>query len=188
MKFHQLKMINKITNSSSKFNKTNSEIDIFKNRIKNRASYGNKNIIVPLIKKNYSMKSLLKSNMTKNQLFKISSTSIGNISMIKKSKARSKSMYIIKEENEYNTKYKKLRKKFENQREKMKEEKNNIIALQQRIKFFKKKLETYPDLVEFNKTLNKQNNILINNLNCSDDVRKKQAKLIILLQNQLKKL
>ena len=97
-------------------------------------------------------------------------------------------MYIIKEENEYNTKYKKLRKKFENQREKMKEEKNNIIALQQRIKFFKKKLETYPDLVEFNKTLNKQNNILINNLNCSDDVRKKQAKLIILLQNQLKKL
>ena len=97
-------------------------------------------------------------------------------------------MYIIKEENEYNTKYKKLRKKFENQREKMKEEKNNIIALQQRIKFFKKKLETFPDLVEFNKTLNKQNNILINNLTCSDDVRKKQAKLIILLQNQLKKL
>ena len=188
IKKKNIRTFDKITNSSSKFNKTNSEIDIFKNRIKNRASYGNKNIIVPLIKKNYSMKSLLKPNMSKNQLFKISSTSMGNISMIKNKKARSKSMYIIKEENEYNTKYKKLRKKFENQREKMKEEKNNIIALQQRIKFFKKKLETYPDLVEFNKTLNKQNNILINNLNCSDDVRKKQAKLIILLQNQLKKL
>ena len=46
-----------IMNSSSNFNKTNSEIDIFRNRI-NRISKNNNIKIVPYIKKNYSVKSL----------------------------------------------------------------------------------------------------------------------------------
>ena len=162
-----------IMNSSSNFNKTNSEIDIFRNRI-NRISKNNNIKIVPYIKKNYSVKSL-------------------NISMIKNKKRKSKSMksnnkYILKEENEYLIKYKQLRKKFDIQREKMKQEKENVILLQQKIKFFQKKLEKYSELLDFNKTLNKQNYILLNNINFSDDVRQKQAKLIILLQNQIKKL
>ena len=162
-----------IMNSSSNFNKTNSEIDIFRNRI-NRISKNNNIKIVPYIKKNYSVKSL-------------------NISMIKNKKRKSKSMksinkYILKEENEYLIKYKQLRKKFDIQREKMKQEKENVILLQQKIKFFQKKLEKYSELLDFNKTLNKQNYILLNNINFSDDVRQKQAKLILLLQNQIKKL
>jgi hypothetical protein len=162
-----------IMNSSSNFNKTNSEIDIFRNRI-NRISKNNNIKIVPYIKKNYSVKSL-------------------NISMIKNKKRKSKSMksinkYILKEENEYLIKYKQLRKKFDIQREKMKQEKENVILLQQKIKFFQKKLEKYSELLDFNKTLNKQNYILLNNINFSDDVRQKQAKLIVLLQNQIKKL
>ena len=139
------------------------------------------------------MKSLLKSNSKKSGLFKIPSISMENISMIKNIKRISKSMkannkYIIKEESEYIIKYKKLRKKFDIQREKMKQEKDNVIFLQQKIKFFKKKLEKYSELVEFNKTLNKQNYILLNNINYSNDVTQKQAKLIVLLQNQIKKL
>ena len=152
-----------IMNSSSNFNKTNSEIDIFRNRI-NRISKNNNIKIVPYIKKNYSVKSL-------------------NISMIKNKKRKSKSMksnnkYILKEENEYLIKYKQLRKKFDIQREKMKQEKENVILLQQKIKFFQKKLEKYSELLDFNKALNKQNYILLNNINFSDDVRQKQAKLI----------
>ena len=148
-------------------------IDIFRNRI-NRISKNNNIKIVPYIKKNYSVKSL-------------------NISMIKNKKRKSKSMksinkYILKEENEYLIKYKQLRKKFDIQREKMKQEKENVILLQQKIKFFQKKLEKYSELLDFNKTVNKQNYILLNNINFSDDVRQKQAKLILLLQNQIKKL
>ena len=60
--------------------------------------------------------------------------------------------------------------------------------LQQKIKMLQKKFEKYPELVEFNKTLNEQNFILIKNLNFPDDVRKKQAKLIEVLQNQIKKI
>ena len=192
IKKKNIRTFEKILDSSANLNKNNSEINIFRNRMKRKSTSGNKKI-KPYLKKNYSMKSLLKPNLEKNQLFKISSVSMENISMIKNIKRKSKSIkinnkYIKKTENEYIIKFKELRKKFDIQREKMKQEKNSVIILHQKINFFKKKLEKYSELVEFNKTLNKQNYILLNNLNISDDARNKQAKLIELLQNQIKKL
>ena len=192
IKKKNIRTFDKILDSSANLNKNNSEINIFRNRIKRKSTSGHIKI-KPYLKKNYSMKSLLKPNLEKNQLFKISSGSMENISMIKNIKRKSKSIkinnkYIKKTENEYMIKYKELRKKFDIQREKMKQEKNSLIILHQKINFFKKKLEKYSQLVEFNKTLNKQNYILLNNLNISDDSRNKQAKLIELLQNQIKKL
>ena len=102
-------------------------------------------------------------------------------------KKRPKSMIKIKEK-DYYIKYKELRDKFILQREKMKNEKENVIRLQQKIKLIKKKLEKKLELVDFNKTLNEQNNILIKNLTFSDNIRKRNSELIKILQNQIKKI
>jgi len=185
------------SNNNNKYNKIDSEMDLIRDRIKKISLYLNLNEstkMESLIYKNNSMKSLLKSKYKiKNLYFPISSVlSIGNLSYIKNNKKiKSKSVIDLKtkkEEKIYMIKYKELREKFEAQREKMKKEKENVIFLNQKIKLFNKKLEKYPELVEFNKTLNEQNIILINNLNYSDDVRKKQANLIEVLQNQIKKI
>ena len=184
-------------------NKKN-EMDLIRDKIKklslqlndiNDYSNSKKNL---LIKKNYSMKSLQKTNYKMKKLYFpiFSALSMGNLYYMKSNnkKRKSKSMIIInntktkKEEKEFIIKYEELKEKFEAQREKMKKEKENVILLRQKIKLFNKKFEKYPELVEFNKTLNDQNFILLNNLNYSDDVRKKQSKLIEVLQNQIKKL
>ena len=102
-------------------------------------------------------------------------------------KKRPKSMIKIKEKDFY-IKYKELRDKFILQREKMKNEKENVIILQQKIKLIKKKLEKKLELVDFNKTLNEQNNILIKNLTFSDNIRKRNSELINILQNRIKKI
>ena len=102
-------------------------------------------------------------------------------------KKRPKSMIKIKEK-DYYIKYKELRDKFILQREKMKKEKENVIILQQKIKLIKKKLEKKLELVDFNKTLNEQNNILIKNLTFSDNIRKRNSQLINILQNRIKKI
>ena len=102
-------------------------------------------------------------------------------------KKRPKSMIKIKEK-DYYIKYKELRDKFILQREKMKNEKENVIRLQQKLKLIKKKLEKKLELVDFNKTLNEQNNILIKNLTFSDNIRKRNSELIKRLQNQIKKI
>ena len=102
-------------------------------------------------------------------------------------KKRPKSMIKINEK-DYYIKYKELRDKFILQREKMKNEKENVIILQQKIKLIKKKLEKKLELVDFNKTLNEQNNILIKNLTFSDNIRKRNSELINILQNRIKKI
>ena len=198
LKTKNVRTFDKIMDSNNnKYNKIDSEIDLIRDRIKKISSHLNLNDSTKmdsLIYKNNSMKSLLKSNYKiKNLYFPISSVlSMGNLSHIKNNKiVKSKSVVNIKikkEEKIYMIKYKELREKFENQREKMKKEKENVIFLKQKIKLFNKKFEKYSELVEFNKTLNEQNIILINNLKYSDDVRKKQANLIEVLQNQIKKI
>ena len=198
LKTKNVRTFDKIMDSNNnKYNKIDSEIDLIRDRIKKISSHLNLNDSTKmdsLIYKNNSMKSLLKSNYKiKNLYFPISSVlSMGNLSHIKNNKIlKSKSVINIKikkEEKIYMIKYKELREKFENQREKMKKEKENVIFLKQKIKLFSKKFEKYSELVEFNKTLNEQNIILINNLKYSDDVRKKQANLIEVLQNQIKKI
>ena len=198
LKPKNIRTFEKIMDSNNnKYNKIDSEIDLIRDRIKKISSHLNLNDSTKmdsLIYKNNSMKSLLKSNYKiKNLYFPISSVlSMGNLSHIKNNKiVKSKSVVNIKikkEEKIYMIKYKELREKFENQREKMKKEKENVIFLKQKIKLFNKKFEKYSELVEFNKTLNEQNIILINNLKYSDDVRKKQANLIEVLQNQIKKI
>jgi hypothetical protein len=102
-------------------------------------------------------------------------------------KKRPKSMIKINEK-DYYIKYKELKDKFILQREKLKNEKENVIILQQKIKLIKKKLEKKLELVDFNKTLNEQNNILIKNLTFSDNIRKMNSELIKRLQNQIKKI
>ena len=198
LKPKNIRTFEKIMDSNNnKYNKIDSEIDLIRDRIKKISSHLNLNDSTKmdsLIYKNNSMKSLLKSNYKiKNLYFPISSVlSMGNLSHIKNNKIlKSKSVVNIKikkEEKIYMVKYKELREKFEAQREKMKKEKENVIFLKQKIKLFNKKFEKYSELVEFNKTLNEQNIILINNLKYSDDVRKKQANLIEVLQNQIKKI
>ena len=198
LKTKNVRTFDKIMDSNNnKYNKIDSEIDLIRDRIKKISSHLNLNDSTKmdsLIYKNNSMKSLLKSNYKiKNLYFPISSVlSMGNLSHIKNNKIlKSKSVINIKikkEEKIYMIKYKELREKFEAQREKMKKEKENVIFLKQKIKLFSKKFEKYSELVEFNKTLNEQNIILINNLKYSDDVRKKQANLIEVLQNQIKKI
>ena len=198
LKPKNIRTFEKIMDSNNnKYNKIDSEIDLIRDRIKKISSHLNLNDSTKmdsLIYKNNSMKSLLKSNYKiKNLYFPISSVlSMGNLSHIKNNKiVKSKSVVNIKikkEEKIYMIKYKELREKFEAQREKMKKEKENVIFLKQKIKLFNKKFEKYSELVEFNKTLNEQNIILINNLKYSDDVRKKQANLIEVLQNQIKKI
>ena len=198
LKPKNVRTFDKIMDSNNnKYNKIDSEIDLIRDRIKKISSHLNLNDSTKmdsLIYKNNSMKSLLKSNYKiKNLYFPISSVlSMGNLSHIKNNKiVKSKSVVNIKikkEDKIYMIKYKELREKFENQREKMKKEKENVIFLKQKIKLFNKKFEKYSELVEFNKTLNEQNIILINNLKYSDDVRKKQANLIEVLQNQIKKI
>ena len=198
LKTKNVRTFDKIMDSNNnKYNKIDSEIDLIRDRIKKISSHLNLNDSTKmdsLIYKNNSMKSLLKSNYKiKNLYFPISSVlSMGNLSHIKNNKiVKSKSVVNIKikkEEKIYMIKYKELREKFEAQREKMKKEKENVIFLKQKIKLFNKKFEKYSELVEFNKTLNEQNIILINNLKYSDDVRKKQANLIEVLQNQIKKI
>ena len=198
LKPKNVRTFDKIMDSNNnKYNKIDSEIDLIRDRIKKISSHLNLNDSTKMdsfIYKNNSMKSLLKSKYKiKNLYFPISSVlSMGNLSHIKNNKiVKSKSVVNIKikkEEKIYMIKYKELREKFENQREKMKKEKENVIFLKQKIKLFSKKFEKYSELVEFNKTLNEQNIILINNLKYSDDVRKKQANLIEVLQNQIKKI
>ena len=195
----KIRTFDKITESKYKYNKMNSDIDLIRDRIKkisnNIYTHGNLNIkIKSLSKKNHSMKSLYNStNYKNNKKYYFSPVlSLENISYIKNKKHKSKSMnmkiHLTKEEKDYIIKYEELKVKFEEQREKMKKEKDNLIIIQQKIKFFKKKFEKYSDLVQFNKTLNEQNYILLNNLSFSDEVRKKQAKLIEFLRNQIKKI
>lgn len=197
-----IRTFDKISVSGNKYNNINSEMNIIRDRIKKISQHlklEDSSKIDLYIPKNYSMKSLLKSNYKmKKPYFNISSVlSMENISHIKDKKGRCNSMNInmshkyiklMTEEKDYMRKYEELRIKFEEQRKKMKKEKDIVVMLQQKIKMLQKKFEKYPELVEFNKTLNEQNFILIKNLNFSDDVRKKQAKLIEVLQNQIKKI
>ena len=158
------------------------------------------------LKKTFSTKSIisLRTN-SKNKKYLLSSNSSltsEHTPYIKKRKSRplsvncrigsidsnksNKRVKIYNEEKQYKKKYNELREKFELQREKMKSEKQNIMSLQQKIKIFDKKFEKYPELIEYNNTLNEQNQTLIDNLSISDEVRKKQSKLIEALQNEIK--
>ena len=189
----------KIMDSDGKYNKISSEIDLIRDKIKRiskRINLNNSTKLESLIKKNNSMNSLFQPNYKlKNPSLKLPSViSMENIFNIKNKKGRAnstninKNKYIkkIKEKKYFKKKYKELRRKFEYQREKMKKEKEEVISCQQKINFFIKKFEKFTELVEFNKTLTEQNNILLNNLNFSEEVTKKQAKLIETLQNQIK--
>ena len=187
-----------LTNSKEKYIHLKEEMNSIKNQIKNisrRIEIGkfskenNYNL-----KKNYSTKSIKTNN---NILSYISPLELDDdISYSKGKKKRMKSANnintdkykkkkIYKEDNSYKIKFIQLKEKFELQREKMKSEKQNIISLQQKINIIDKKYEKYPELIEYNKTLNEQNNTLVNNLEISEEVRKKQSILIEALKNEI---
>ena len=193
-----------ILNSKENYNKLKKEMNSIQdqiNIISHRIEVGSSSKRNISIKKTYSAKSI-RTNSKKRFFFPSSSTSSLNIEYNVYSKKKNrpcsdsrnilnynnkkKKFKIIKEDNDYKLKYKELREKFESQREKMKSEKQNIISLQQKIKIIDKKLEKYPELVECNKTLNEQNKTLEDNLNISDQIRKKQSILIEALQNEIK--
>ena len=194
-----IRTFDKILDSEGKYNKLNNEIDLIRNKIKKISKSININTSTnfdSLIKKNNSMNSLLNSNYKlKNTFLKFPSVmSMENLSHLKHINGRSTSTNINnyknikkeKEEKYFKKKYKELKGKFLYQREKMKNEKEEVISLQQKIKLLLIKFEKLTELVEFNETLTEQNNILLNNLEFSQDVSKKQAKLIEVLQNQIK--
>ena len=184
-----------ITNSKEKYIHLKKEMNSIKDQITNIArrieigdcsKENNYNL-----KKNYSTKSI-KTN--KDIISYISPLDLDNMLYSQKKKKRvysansinnDKNKKIYKDGNSYKIKFIKLKEKFEIQREKLKSEKQNIISLQQKIKIIDKKFEKYPELIEYNKTLNEQNNTLANNLEISEEVRKKQSILIEALKNEI---
>ena len=199
-----LKKFEKILSSKERYNILKEEMDSILTQINNiseRINLGNSSKREKYMKKAYSAK-LIKMNSKNNKYLNLSSTSSLNLDDVSyKKKKKSKPLSVNcsydsnksgqktkksnKEEKIYKNKYKELREKFDLQREKMKSEKQNILSLQQKIKILEKKHEKYPELVEYNNTLNEQNLMLTNNLNILDDVRKKQSLLIEALKNEI---
>ena len=199
-----LKKFEKILSSKERYNILKEEMDSILTQINNiseRINLGNSSKREKYMKKTYSAK-LIKMNSKNNKYLNLSSTSSLNLDDVSyKKKKKSKPLSVNcsydsnksgqktkksnKEEKIYKNKYKELREKFDLQREKMKSEKQNILSLQQKIKILEKKHEKYPELVEYNNTLNEQNLMLTNNLNILDDVRKKQSLLIEALKNEI---
>ena len=198
--------VSKICNTNEKFNKLKKEMNSLETQIKNifkrinlKGNSPQKNNI---IKKTYSAKSI-KTNSTKRKFYPLSSSTSSlnvenreNMFFSKRKKTRSLSSNNrnrsnknkntkYNEDYKYKIKYKELKEKFELQKEKLKSEKQNIISLRQKIKIIDNKCEKYPELIEYNKTLNEQNKILINNINFSEEARKKQEILIEELKNEI---
>ena len=202
-KDRNLKKYEKILSSKERYDILKEEMNSIQAQIKNiseRINLGNSSKRDKYLKKTYSAK-LIKMNSKNNKYLNLSSISslhLDEASYTKKKKSRPLSVNCSydsnksgqktkksKEEKIYKNKYKELREKFDLQREKMKSEKQNILSLQQKIKILEKKHEKYPELVEYNNTLNEQNLMLTNNLNILDDVRKKQSLLIEALKNEI---
>ena len=202
-KDRNLKKYEKILSSKERYDILKEEMNSIQAQIKNiseRINLGNSSKRDKYLKKTYSAK-LIKMNSKKNKYLNLSSISslhLDEASYTKKKKSRPLSVNCSydsnksgqktkkgKEEKIYKNKYKELREKFDLQREKMKSEKQNILSLQQKIKILEKKHEKYPELVEYNNTLNEQNIMLKNNLNILDNVRKKQSLLIEALKNEI---
>jgi len=201
-----LKKFEKILSSKKRYDILKEEMDSIQaqiNNISERINLGDSSKRDKYMKKTYSAK-LIKMNPKNNKYLNISSFSslkLDDASYRKKKKSRPLSVNCSydsnksnksgqktkksKEEKIYKNKYQELREKFDLQRDKMKSEKQNIISLQQKIKILEKKHEKYPELVEYNNTLNEQNIMLKNNLNILDDVRKKQSLLIEALKNEI---
>ena len=184
-------------NSKEKYNKLKNEMDSIQDQIKNifkRIDIGINTKKKNIIKKTYSAKSII-SNSKKTKFYPLSSVSSLDLENVSPNKTKKERPYSVNNRNidnskknqkyNYKKKYKELKEKFELQKEKMKSEKQNIISLRQKIKIIDKKYEKYSELVEYNKTLNEQNKILIYNLNNSDEIRKKQSLLIKALQNEI---
>ena len=202
-KDRNLKKFEKILSSKERYDILKEEMNSIQAQIKNiseRINLGNSSKRDKYLKKTYSAK-LIKMNSKNNKYLNLSSISslhLDEASYTKKKKSRPLSVNCSydsnksgqktkkgKEEKIYKNKYKELREKFDLQREKMKSEKQNILSLQQKIKILEKKHEKYPELVEYNNTLNEQNIMLKNNLNILDNVRKKQSLLIEALKNEI---
>ena len=198
-----LKRFEKILSSKERYDILKEEMDSIQaqiNNISERINLGNSSKKDKYMKKTFSAK-LIKINSKNNKnlnLSSISSLNLDDATYTKKKKNRPLSVNCSydsnkssqktkksKEEKIYKNKYKELREKFDLQREKMKSEKQNILSLQQKIKILEKKHEKYPELVEYNNTLNEQNLMLKNNLNIFDEVRKKQSLLIEALKNEI---
>lgn len=199
----KLKKFEKILTSKERYDILKEEMDSIQaqiNNISERINLGNSSKRNKYLKKTNSAKSI-RMNSKNNKYLNISSISLVNLedaSYTKKKKRKPLSVNCSydsnkssqktkrsKEEKIYKNKYKELRDKFDLQREKMKSEKQNIISLQQKIKILEKKHEKYPELVEYNSTLNEQNQMLKDNLYILDDVRKKQSILIEALKNEI---
>ena len=182
-KDRNLKKYEKILSSKERYDILKEEMNSIQAQIKNiseRINLGNSSKRDKYLKKTYSAK-LIKMNSKNNKYLNLSSISslhLDEASYTKKKKSRPLSVNCSydsnksgqktkkgKEEKIYKNKYKELREKFDLQREKMKSEKQNILSLQQKIKILEKKHEKYPELVEYNNTLNEQNIMLKNNLN-----------------------
>ena len=192
IKNKKIRTFDKIMNSNNKYNN-------FYSKSQKDMNIKKSNSVININNKyNYTMISLPNKNK-KYKYFPISSSMAllsfedNNNNKNKRSNSMNNmnNIYVkkfFKEENIYKIKYLELKKKFEKQREKMKKEKEYLLDIRQKINIYNQKFEKYTELLDFNKTLNEQNFLLINNLKFSDDVRKKQSKLIEVLQNQIRRI
>ena len=87
--------------------------------------------------------------------------------------------------NSYKGKYDDLKEKYELQKEKIKAEEMSIKSIQMKIKQINKKNSNFNKLVEYNKKLFAQEELLKRQIIESEKIRKEQSKLIRSLQREI---
>ncbi len=158
----------------------------FNSKIKRSVSETNKEIIFPKSysnkKKNYSKKR--KKINIDNSFSSLNDSYNSNLSSKKKNYIRNNSSS-SKKKSVYKEKYLELKNKYDLQREKIASENQNIISLENKIKIISKKNENYNQLVEYNKKLFSQSELLKKQIYESENIRNEQSKLIRSLQKEI---
>ena len=135
-------------------------------------------------------KKLIKSSsvkeIKKNSFNEFSNCLKTSIDSENSSKLNLYKIHEIKEKLDFKEKYQKLREMYEAQKEKMIDKKNEILILQKNIRIIDNKISNFPELYEYNQILEKQNEILMEYLDKSENILENQLDIIKELYNKIK--
>ena len=158
------------------------QLSEFNNKIKRSISESNKEAFFP--KKAFPNKKKLNNKNKLNIDNSISSLNDSYSSNIKR-KNYLKKKSPLKKNSAFKEKYLELKSKYELQKEKIISENQNITSLENKIKIISKKNENYNQLVEYNKKLFSQGELLKKQIIESENIRNEQSKLIRSLQKEI---
>lgn len=164
-------MKNEMQNIQNKITKLNSKIT--KNFSNNKCTNNSKGKS-SFLKRSKSKKNINSSSFDFNYSFGISKKSYINYSPQSKNDFSS-----------YQYKYKELKEKVNLQKEKIKAEQESINSLEVKIKQITQKNVNYNKLVEYNKMLFNQEEIIKKQITESENIRKEQSKLIRSLKKEI---